>query len=134
MLHREGADALGHHAIGLHDVRAERLRRGIFRDNARAAMHFLDKNPLNLGEAKEALAAFVANADGAGELIDRIRDRIRKAPPRKARFDLNHAIDAVIVLARSAITKMASRSKSASRRGWFPFMGTVFNCNKSCGI
>jgi len=52
----------------------------------------------------------VADADRAGDILDRIRDQIKKAPPRKGRFDLNEAIDEVIVLARSAITKSESRS------------------------
>jgi signal transduction histidine kinase len=47
----------------------------------------------------------VGDADRAGDIIDRIRDHIRKAPPRKARFDLNNAIDEVIVLGRNAIAK-----------------------------
>ena len=38
-------------------------------------------------------------------IIDRIRDHIKKAPPRKHRFDLNEAINEVIVLARSAIAE-----------------------------
>jgi signal transduction histidine kinase len=47
----------------------------------------------------------VGDVDRAGEIIDRIRDHIRKTPPRKARFDLNNAIDEVVVLGRSAIAK-----------------------------
>ncbi|MBB3149547.1 PAS domain S-box-containing protein [Phyllobacterium trifolii] len=74
------------------------------RNNARAAMHFLDRNPPDLGEIREALASIVDDADRAGEIIDRIRDHIKKAPPRKSRFDLNKAIDEVIGLTRSAIT------------------------------
>lgn len=74
------------------------------RNNARAAMHFLDRNPPDLDEIREALASIVDDADRAGDIIDRIRDHIRKAPPRKSRFDLNDAIDEVIGLARSAIT------------------------------
>jgi PAS domain S-box-containing protein len=75
------------------------------RNNAQAALNFLDRKPPDLGEVGEALACVVGDADRAGEIIDRIRDHIRKAPPRKARFDLNDAIDEVIVLGRSAITK-----------------------------
>ncbi|MER9296773.1 PAS domain-containing protein [Mesorhizobium sp. M0621] len=74
------------------------------RNNARAAMHFLDRNQPDLGEIREALASIVDDADRAGDIIDRIRDHIKKAPPRKSRFDLNDAIDEVIGLARSAIT------------------------------
>ncbi|WP_457154328.1 sensor histidine kinase, partial [Mesorhizobium sp. P5_C1] len=69
-----------------------------------AAMHFLDRNPPDLGEIREALASIVDDADRAGDIIDRIRDHIKKAPPRKSRFDLNEAIDEVIGLARSAVT------------------------------
>ena len=70
------------------------------RNNARAAMRFLDRNPPDLGEVREALACIVDDADRAGDIIDRIRDHIKKAPPRKGRFDLNKAIDEVIGLAR----------------------------------
>src|SRR5258705_12251463 len=61
--------------------------------------------PPDLGEVREALAGIVGNADRAGDVIDRIRDQIRKAPPRKERFELNPAIDEVIVLGRSVIIK-----------------------------
>jgi C4-dicarboxylate-specific signal transduction histidine kinase len=75
------------------------------RNNALAALNFLDKNPPDLSEVREALGCIVGDADRAGDIIDRIRDHIKKAPPRKDRLDLNKAIDEVIVLARSAITK-----------------------------
>src|SRR2546421_13118974 len=73
------------------------------RNNARAALNFLDKQPPDLGEVREALHSAVGDADRAGDIIDRIRDQIKKAPPRKGRFDLNEAINEVIVLAESAI-------------------------------
>jgi PAS domain S-box-containing protein len=73
------------------------------RNNARAALNFLDRQPPDLGEVREALGCIVGDADRAGNIIDRIRDHIRKTPPRKERFDLNEAISDVIVLARSAI-------------------------------
>ncbi|HTF73658.1 MAG TPA: PAS domain-containing protein, partial [Bradyrhizobium sp.] len=72
---------------------------------ARAAQNFLDMQPPDLGEVREALASIVGNAGRAGDIIDRIRDQIWKAPPRKERFDLNAAIDEVIVLGRNAIIK-----------------------------
>src|SRR4030095_2582796 len=73
------------------------------RNNARASLNFLDKQPPDLAEVREALGCIVGDADRAGDIIDHIRDQIRKAPPRKERFDLNAAIDEVIVLGRSAI-------------------------------
>ncbi|WP_426537316.1 AAA family ATPase [Bradyrhizobium sp. McL0615] len=71
------------------------------RNNARAAQNFLKMQRPDLGEVREALSCVVGDADRAGEIIDRIREQIKKAPPRKECFDLNVAINEVIVLARS---------------------------------
>jgi PAS domain S-box-containing protein len=71
------------------------------RNNARAAQNFLKLQPPDLGEVREALSCVVGDADRAGDIIDRIREQVKKAPPRKQPFDLNAAIDEVIVLARS---------------------------------
>jgi PAS domain S-box-containing protein len=75
------------------------------RNNARAALNFLDKQSPDLGEVREALGCVVGDADRARVIIDRIRDHAKKAPPPKHRFDLNEAINEVIVLARSAIAE-----------------------------
>jgi C4-dicarboxylate-specific signal transduction histidine kinase len=75
------------------------------RNNARAALNFLDRQLPDLGEVREALTCAVADADRAGVIIDRMRDHIRKAPARRDRFDLNEAINEVTILARSAIAK-----------------------------
>jgi C4-dicarboxylate-specific signal transduction histidine kinase len=77
------------------------------RNNARAAMNFLDKQPPDLGEVREALDCVVGDAERAGNIIGRVRDQVKKAPPRKERFDLNKAIKELITLARGAITKNA---------------------------
>jgi len=75
------------------------------RNNARAALNFLDRGPPDLGDVREAVDCIVGDADRAAQIIDRIRDHIKKAPPRKGCFDLNEAINEVIGLARSAITE-----------------------------
>jgi PAS domain S-box-containing protein len=75
------------------------------RNNARAAMHFLDRSSPDPGQVREALACVVDDADRAGEILDRIRDHIKKAPPRKERVDLNRAINDVIALAQDAIVE-----------------------------
>jgi PAS domain S-box-containing protein len=77
------------------------------RNNARAAQNFLDIQPPDLGEVREALACIVGDADRAGAIIDRIRKQMKKAPPRKECFDLNAAIDEMIALARSVTTEKA---------------------------
>lgn len=71
------------------------------RNNARAAQNFLKMQPPDVGEVREALSCLVGDADRAGEIIDRVREQIKKAPPRKECFDLNLAINEVVVLARS---------------------------------
>jgi C4-dicarboxylate-specific signal transduction histidine kinase len=75
------------------------------RNNARAALNFLDQHPPDLTEANEALECVVADADRAGNIIDRIRDHIKKLPPRTESFDINEAINEVLLMARSAITE-----------------------------
>ena len=75
------------------------------RNNARAAMNFLARNPPDLGEVSEALACVVGDTDRAGKIIDGVRGHIKKAPLQTARFDLNDAIKEVIALARTAIVK-----------------------------
>ena len=101
------------------------------RNNATAALNFLDKQPTDLGEVREALGCIVGDADRAGAIIDRIRDHIKKAPPRKDRFDLNEAINEVILLAQSAITKNAVSVQPHFTNALLPFRGIVLNCNKS---
>src|SRR3981189_3983686 len=58
------------------------------RNKARAAQTFLDMQPPDLGEVREALSCVVGDTDRAGDLIDRIRDHLKNAPPRKRQFDL----------------------------------------------
>ena len=75
------------------------------RNNARAGMRYLEMSPPNLSEVEEALACVVRDADRAKSIVDRMRDHIKKLPPRSEPFDLNEAIDEVIEMAQSTITK-----------------------------
>jgi PAS domain S-box-containing protein len=93
------------------------------RNNARAAQNFLDMQPSDLSEVKEALACVVGDVDRAGDIIDRIRDHMKKAPPRKERFDLNAAINEVIVLARSAIIQHGVLVETRLADGLLPVQG-----------
>jgi PAS domain S-box-containing protein len=90
------------------------------RNNARAAQNFLDMQPPDLSEVREALSCVVGDTDRAGDLIDRIRDHIKKTPPRKEHFDLNEAINEVIVLGRSAIIKNGVSVQTRLSEGLFP--------------
>jgi PAS domain S-box-containing protein len=93
------------------------------RNNARAALNFLDQRPPDLGEVSEALGCVVGDADRAGDIVDRIREHIKKAPPRKERFDLNAAINEVIVLAQSAIAQNGVSVQIRLADGLFPVQG-----------
>jgi PAS domain S-box-containing protein len=73
------------------------------RNNARAGMRFLERSPPNLDEVREALACIVRDADRAKDIVGRMRDHIKKAPPHREPFDLNEAINEVIVTVRSTI-------------------------------
>src|SRR5262249_42873656 len=93
------------------------------RNNARAALNFLAKLPPDLNEVKEALACVVGDADRAGDIIGRIRDQVRKAPPRKDYFDLNAAIGEVLMLARSAIVGNGISVQTRFANGLLPVHG-----------
>jgi C4-dicarboxylate-specific signal transduction histidine kinase len=60
---------------------------------------------------------------GAGDIIDRIREHIKKAPPRKGQFDLNAAINEIIVLGRSAIIKNGVSVQTRLSEGLIPIHG-----------
>jgi len=93
------------------------------RNNARAAQNFLKMQPPDLGEVREALSCVVADADRSGEIIDRIREQIKNAPPRKERFDLNAAINEVLVLARSVTLRNGISVQTRLAEGLLPVLG-----------
>jgi PAS domain S-box-containing protein len=93
------------------------------RNNARAAQNFLKMQPPDLGEVTEALSCVVGDADRAGEIIDRIREQIKKAPARKQRFDLNAAINEVIILARSVTNRNGLSVQTQLSAGFVPVLG-----------
>jgi PAS domain S-box-containing protein len=93
------------------------------RNNARAALNFLDMQPPDLGEVREALGSAVGDADRAGDIIDRIREQMKKTPPRMERFDLDAAINEVLVLARSAVIKHGISVQTRFADGLRPVQG-----------
>jgi len=66
--------------------------------NAQAAIRWLRLDPPDTGEATLALSRIVKDANRAGDVLGRIRQLIRKAPPRKEPVDINAAIREVIEL------------------------------------
>jgi PAS domain S-box-containing protein len=78
---------------------------GAARNNAHAALRFLAEDQPDLAEVREALEGVVNNTYRAGEIVDRIRDQIKKLPPRKDDVDLNDAIQEVIALVRGELSR-----------------------------
>jgi PAS domain S-box-containing protein len=75
------------------------------RNNASAGLNFLDLSPPDLEEVRQALRCVVNDTNRASDILGRIREHIKKAPPRKESFDLNEAIREVIALVRSEMVK-----------------------------
>jgi PAS domain S-box-containing protein len=73
--------------------------------NAYAALRWLDARQPDLGEVRQALGRIVENGNRAGNVIGRIRDLIRKAPPQRDELEINEAILEVIALARGEVVK-----------------------------
>ena len=73
--------------------------------NAEVALHWLSTHTPDLNKVRELLGHIVSDGVRAGEVIGRIRDLIKKAPPRKARFDLSEAVREVITVTRSEVLR-----------------------------
>jgi PAS domain S-box-containing protein len=93
------------------------------RNNARAGTRFLEMSPPNLDEVREALSCVVKDVDRARDIVGRMRDHIKKAPPRREHFDLNEAVSEVIVMVRSAIAKNRINVSTNFMDGLLPVQG-----------
>jgi PAS domain S-box-containing protein len=74
-------------------------------NNASAALRWLDKEPPDLEQARQALDRIFANGNRASEVIGRIRALIKKVPPRKDDLEVNKVVLEVIALARGEVVK-----------------------------
>src|SRR5262249_47931670 len=88
-----------------------------------AGTRFLEMNPPNLDEVRTALGYVVRDVDRAKDIVGRMRDHIKKAPPRKEPFDLNEAVSEVIVMVRSAIAQNGITVRTRLMNGLAPVQG-----------
>jgi signal transduction histidine kinase len=95
---------------------------------ALAARRWLSADPPNFREVDDALSLIVKEGNRAGEIVRRIRDLIKKAPPRKDRVEINGAIREVIELTYSEAAKNGVSVQTHCRS--FKEIGS--NYNKSC--
>jgi PAS domain S-box-containing protein len=73
--------------------------------NAQAALRWLDSQPPDLNEVRQALARIVKDGNRAGDVVGRIRDLIKKRPPRQDRLEINATIREVIDLTHGEAVK-----------------------------
>ena len=71
--------------------------------SAQAALRWLDMDPPDLQGLRRALDRIVRDGGRVGEVVDRIRALIAKAPTRKDSLDINNMILDVISLTRSEV-------------------------------
>jgi PAS domain S-box-containing protein len=85
--------------------------------NAQAALRWVTREPPDLDEVRQALTHIVQDGKRAGDVVGRIRDLIKKTPPREDRFDINAAIHEVIELthAEAVKTGVSVRTELADR-------------------
>jgi PAS domain S-box-containing protein len=74
---------------------------------ANAALNWLRPGQPNLEEARRALSVIVQAGIRAGEVIDRIRTLVKKAPARKDRVDISEAVSEIAALTRVEMAKNA---------------------------
>ena len=72
---------------------------------AQAALRWLGRQPPALEEVRQSLAQIAKDGTRAGEVVGRIRDLIKKAPPRQDLLEINEPIRDVIELTRSEAVK-----------------------------
>jgi PAS domain S-box-containing protein len=66
--------------------------------NASAALSWLGRKPPDVDKVRISIEQIAEDAHRSGEVIGRIRELFKKAPPRKGRLDINEVVREVIVL------------------------------------
>jgi PAS domain S-box-containing protein len=74
---------------------------------ANAALNWLSRQPPNLEEVQRALGLIVEAGIRAGDVIDRTRALVKKAPPRKDRVEINKAVLEIVELTRREMAENA---------------------------
>ena len=73
--------------------------------NAQAALRWLAAQPPDMEKARQALCWITTDGHRAGDVLGRIRELIRKSPPRYEPVNINAAIREVLELARGEAVK-----------------------------
>jgi PAS domain S-box-containing protein len=73
--------------------------------NGSAALNWLGRKPPHLEKARISIEEMIKDAHRGSEVIVRIRELVKKAPPHKERLDLNEAVREVVALTVSEALK-----------------------------
>jgi PAS domain S-box-containing protein len=79
--------------------------------NASASLRFLAGDSPNLVEAREAMRAIIRDGNRAADVVSRMRNLFKKAPPTKELLNINEAVEEVVILMRGE-----ARRKGAALR------------------
>jgi C4-dicarboxylate-specific signal transduction histidine kinase len=79
---------------------------------AQAALRWLRAEPPQIDEAQRALSRIVENGSRASEIVERIHELVRKAPPRKDWVDINAVILEVIALTYGEVVKTGANLRT----------------------
>jgi PAS domain S-box-containing protein len=96
---------------------------GAVYNRANAALNFLNRDPPDLEEVREAISRIGDAAERTREIIGGIRDQVKKSPSQRDMFDLNRAIEEVLLLASTAITKDAIAVQTGFAKDLPPVQG-----------
>ena len=90
---------------------------------ALAARRWLSAEPPNFHEVDDALSLIVKEGNRAGEVVERIRALIKKAPARKDAVEINDAILEVIALTRTEAANNGVSVRTQLAEGLPPVQG-----------
>ena len=73
--------------------------------NAEASMHWLDEKTLNLPNARRDIGRIVRDANGAGDVMTRVRELFRRSAPVASPLNLTEIISEVLRLVQNELSK-----------------------------
>jgi C4-dicarboxylate-specific signal transduction histidine kinase len=77
--------------------------------NANACLRWLDREPPDLHEAREAVRGIISNGKLGSEVIGRIRALLKKEPPSSVRLNVNDLIKEMITLTPASLHGVSLR-------------------------
>jgi C4-dicarboxylate-specific signal transduction histidine kinase len=91
--------------------------------NGGACLRWLARESPDLDEAREAARRVIRDGNRANEVITRIRALMRKTETQKARFDINEAIEEVVLLTQNEAARRDVKLRRELTAGLTPVFG-----------